>query len=138
MGQSLSIGASASLERTSVVVLYLDVLLILIVAAPALLLMGVPALGYAVGGGAWILGRVLTVPAERYIAALEGVRSKLAYGLGFSMARIWVMAGAIVVAGVAGSRADGLTAALVIFAAFSIYFVRTAFGHITTPRSTTR
>ncbi|HEX4345544.1 MAG TPA: hypothetical protein VHZ31_08285 [Solirubrobacteraceae bacterium] len=118
--------------------LYLDVILILLAAAPVVLL-GAPAFGYAVGGGAWILGRIASAPAERRIAAMEGVRRKLGYGLGFSMARIWVMAGAIVLAGVAGSRANGLTAALVIFAAFSIYFVRTAFGHITaTPRSTTR
>jgi hypothetical protein len=122
-----------------VLVLYLDVILILLAAVPVVLLFGAPAFGYAIGGGAWILGRIASAPAERRIAAMEGVRRKLGYGLGFSMARIWVMAGAIVVAGVAGSRANGLTAALVIFAAFSIYFVRTAFGHITaTPRSTTR
>ncbi len=53
------------------------------------------------------------------------------------MGRVWLMAIAIMVVGVTATRADGLTAALVIFAAFSFTFVRTAFAHATRTRSTT-
>jgi hypothetical protein len=35
-------------------------------------------------------------------------------------ARIWLLAGVIVIAAVAGGRRDGLTAALVIFGAYSV------------------
>jgi hypothetical protein len=45
--------------------------------------------------------------------------------------RIWLLAGAIVVAGVVGGRRDGLTAALVIFGAYSVAF---AVKIITGPR----
>jgi succinate-acetate transporter protein len=36
--------------------------------------------------------------------------------------RIWLLAGAIVIAGAVGDRADGLTAALMIFGAYSVAF----------------
>jgi hypothetical protein len=49
---------------------------------------------------------------------------------------VWLLATAIIVVGVAGSRPDGLTAALVIFGAFSIYFVRSAVSHISQGRRT--
>jgi hypothetical protein len=52
-------------------------------------------------------------------------------GLNFvdAFARIWLLAGAIVAAGVIGWRADGLSAALVILSAYSIAFmVRLASG----------
>ena len=36
-----------------------------------------------------------------------------------SFGRIWLLAGAIIIAGVAGGRKDGLTAAIVIVGAYS-------------------
>jgi hypothetical protein len=51
------------------------------------------------------------------------------------MLRVWTLACAIIVVGLAGTRADGLTAALVIFGAFTAYFVRAAFGHWAQRRS---
>ena len=37
-------------------------------------------------------------------------------------ARIWLLAGVIIIAAVVGGRRDGLTAALVIFGAYSVAF----------------
>lgn len=116
---------------------YIDVILVLIVAAPAIVL-GAPALGYSVGGGAWILGRAGSTVIERRIARVEDIRRKLGLGLASSMGRVWMLAGAIIVVGITSTRANALTAALVIFGAFSLYFVRAAFGHMTQRRSTTR
>jgi hypothetical protein len=65
------------------------------------------------------------------------VRRRLGLTVAVSMGRVWVLAGAIILAGVAVSRADGLTAALVIFGAFSLNFLRSAFAHMTQTRSTT-
>jgi hypothetical protein len=107
-----------------VALLYSDVLLVLIVAAPALAA-GAPALGYTVGGAAWIVGRIVSAAAERRIAGITDIRRRLGFGV----------ASAIIVVGLAGTRADGLTAALVIFGAFTAYFVRAAFGHWAQRRS---
>jgi hypothetical protein len=132
----LSVSASATFERETVALLYLDIVLVLIVAAPAIA-SGAPAVGYSIGGAAWILMRGLSVLAERRIAAMPGdVRRRLALGVAFSMLRVWVLAIAIIVAGVAAARADGLTAALVIFGAFSVRFACSAFAHVTEKRST--
>ena len=45
-----------------------------------------------------------------------GIRSAEAFG------RIWLLAGAIIVAAVVGGRKDGLAAAILIFAAYSVAF----------------
>jgi hypothetical protein len=101
---------------------YLDVVAVLIVAIPALAL-GVPVLGYAVGGGAWILQRAISIGEQRLLLNVQEPRHRLGARLFASFGRIWLLAGAIVAAGLAGSRRDGLTAALVIFGAYSIAFM---------------
>jgi hypothetical protein len=101
---------------------YLDVVAVLIVAIPALAL-GAPVLGYAVGGGAWILQRAISLGETRFLLDVAAPRQRLGARLFASFGRIWLLAGAIVAAGVAGRRQDGLTAAIVIFAAYSIAFM---------------
>jgi hypothetical protein len=133
----MSIGASAMLERTSLALLYLDVILIVVMAAPVLAL-GAPVLGYAVGGAAWIVGRAGSAVAEKRIKAMDDIRRQIGFGVASSMGRVWVMAGTIVALGLLASRADALTAALVIFSAFSIYFIRSAVGQMTQRRSPNR
>jgi hypothetical protein len=80
-----------------------------------------------VGAGAWILQRIIAA-ADRHLLnkatdKTTNVRAQLGFHLFEPFVRIWLLAGAIVLAGVAGHRADGLTAAIVIFAAYSIAFV---------------
>ncbi|MEA2198814.1 MAG: hypothetical protein QOJ25_2865 [Solirubrobacteraceae bacterium] len=106
-----------------VVLRYLDVVLVAVAAAPALAL-GAPALGYVVGAAAWILSRAIAITDRRLMARKAGDdRSLLVLNLFEPFMRIFLLAGAIVVAGVAGHRADGLTAAVVIFGAYTIAFV---------------
>jgi hypothetical protein len=50
------------------------------------------------------------------------------------MTRVWVLAATIMIVGVTVARADGLTAALVIFGAFSANFARSAITHMTETR----
>jgi hypothetical protein len=125
----LALGAEAVLQaRPTNVIRYLDVVAVLIAAVPALLL-GVPALGYALGGGVWILQRLIAVGERRFLVRVDDTRRWLGARLFASFARIWLLAGAIIAAGVIGGRADGLTAAIVIFAAYSIAFaIRIASG----------
>jgi thiamine pyrophosphokinase len=107
---------------------HFDVVAVLIAAIPALLL-GAPALGYAIGGGAWILQRLIAAGERRFLVRVDDPRRYLGARLFASFGRIWLLAGAIVAAGVIGGRADGLTAAIVIFAAYSIAFaIRIASG----------
>ena len=114
---------------------YLDIVLVLVVAAPALAL-GAPALGYAVGGAAWILQRLASVQLERRLELVGDLRRRLGLGVAASMTRVWLLAIAIIVVGVAGSRPDGLTAALLIFGAFSVNFARSAIAHMMERRAT--
>lgn len=103
---------------------HLDVALVLIAAAPAVAL-GVPVLGYVVGAGAWIAQRVIAQADRRWIKRAAVPRTQLGFNLFEAFGRIWLLAGAIVAAGVIGGRADGLTAALVIFAAYTLAFAVT-------------
>lgn len=118
----MAVGAEAiSSERHMHVIRYLDVVAVLIAAAPAIVL-GVPALGYGVGAGAWIVQRAIAGAERRYLLRVEEPRRWVGARLFASFGRIWLLAGAIAAAGVAGARRDGLTAAVVIFAAYSIAF----------------
>jgi len=107
--------------RPIVLLRYLDVVLLVIAAAP-LIVAGVPALGYAIGAGAWILQRALAEVDRRWVRNATQPRTQLGLNLFEAFGRIWLLAIAIVVAGVAGGRADGLTAAVTIFASYSVAF----------------
>jgi hypothetical protein len=118
----MSAGAqSVRAARPLSVARYLDVVFV-IVAAPAALVLGSPVLGYVVGAGAWIVQRVLAQLDRRWIGRADEPRVVLALNLLEAFGRIWLLAGAIVAAGVAGGRADGLTAALVILGAYTVAF----------------
>jgi hypothetical protein len=116
-------GAGAVLEkRSTTIVRYLDVVLVA-VAAPVTLALGTPVFGYAVGAGAWVLQRIIARLDRHWLSRAAEPRTQLAASLFEAFGRIWLLAGAIVIAGAAGGRADGLTAAVVIFGAYSIAFV---------------
>ncbi len=107
---------------------YLDVALV-VVATPVALALGAPALGYGIAAGAWILQRALAQLDRRWIRNGAEPRVHTGRSLFEAFGRIWLLAGAIVAAGVIGGRPDGLTAALLIFVAYSICFaVRLAGG----------
>jgi hypothetical protein len=100
----------------------LDVALVLIVMVPAIAL-GAPVLGYLIGAGGWILQRLIAATDQRWLRRVTEPVKQLGANLGEAFARIWLLAGAIVLASVVGTRQDALTAALVIFGAYSVAFV---------------
>lgn len=119
----MAIGAEAVSESRFMPILrYLDVVVVAIAAIPALAL-GAPAFGYLMGAGAWILQRVIQANEYRLTARIADPQKAVGARLFGSFGRVWLLAGGIVIAGVAGERADGLTAAIVIFCAYSIAFV---------------
>jgi hypothetical protein len=121
-----------------VILRYLDIPLVVLAAIPALAL-GAPPLGYAVGAVAWIIQRALAQADRRWIANATAPRTQLGLNLFEAFGRIWLLAGAIVLAGVVGGRADGLTAALVIFGAYSVAFaIKVLSGPPARPASSAR
>lgn len=103
---------------------WLDVILV-VLAAPFAILMGAPALGYVVGAAAWILNRVIGALVERRAKATEDIRKTVGLNLGALIARTWLVGLTILAVGLAGEREDGLTAAILVLAAFTLYFVTT-------------
>jgi hypothetical protein len=101
---------------------WLDVVLV-VLAAPFVILTGLPVLGYAVGATAWILNRLIGVFVERTASRQEDVRRAVGLNLGALIARSWLVGLTILAVGLAGEREDGLTAAILILAAFTLYFV---------------
>jgi len=101
---------------------YLDVILV-VLAAPFVVLIDLPVLGYAVGAVAWILNRVAGVLVERHARGREDVRTAVGLNLGALIARTWLVGLTILAVGLAGDREDGLMAAILLLAAFTLYFV---------------
>jgi hypothetical protein len=114
---------------------YLDVVLVAILAAPAIAL-GAPAFGYLVGAAGWILTRLIQAGDRRLMSKMTEPHKRLRVALFEPFARIWLLAGAIVIAGAVGGRADGLTAAIVIFSAYSIAFAARLASGPPPPRGT--
>jgi hypothetical protein len=102
------------------VLAYLDVVLV-VLAAPVAIALGASPLGYLIAAGAWVLQRVLQQFDRRWIAA-RGTDARFGLNLVDGFGRIWLLAGAIVLAAIIGGRSDGLTAALLIFCVYSIAF----------------
>ncbi len=100
---------------------YLDVVVVAVGSVIALVL-GAPALGVILGAAGWIVQRAIQITDRRLTARLREPRRQVGFLVSESFGRIWLLAAAIIVAGVAGGRRDGLAAAILIFAAYSIGF----------------
>jgi hypothetical protein len=100
---------------------YLDVLIVLL-AAPFVVLMGAPVLGYVAGGTAWIVGRLVGVWLERWARANRTPREQVGIGFAVLMGRAWLLGLTILLVGIEGEREDGLMAALLALVAFTVYF----------------
>jgi hypothetical protein len=101
---------------------YLDVVLV-VVAAPILLLIGVPAVGYAAGAGAWLALRALGVGVDRYLSGMSDPRREISLRLGYLIARVFLLALAVILVRRSAGRDDALTALLVIVFAFTVQLI---------------
>jgi hypothetical protein len=94
---------------------FFDVI-VLAVAAPIMLLIGVPASGYAIGAAAWIVVRVVGLAADRVIDKADA-QTQIGLRMAHMMGRLFVLALAVIVARNADGRDAGLTClAVVVFA----------------------
>ena len=101
---------------------WLDVVLV-VLAAPFVVLMDLPVLGYAIGAIAWIANRAIGVGVEKLATGQQDVRRAVGMNLFALIARSWLVGLTILAVGLAGEREDGLTAAILVLAAFTLYFV---------------
>jgi hypothetical protein len=110
---------------------YVD-LLALVAALAVFLVGGFSLLGYAVAAGAWLTQRGIQVLAQRRMRQelARGNRQK-AMGLvaGSGLGRVWLMATAVLLVGVA-EREAGLAAALLLLALFTLSFAAQGIAHL--------
>jgi hypothetical protein len=97
---------------------YFDVV-VLVVAAPILILIGVPASGYVIAGGAWIALRAVGVGVER-AAERMSASSQISLRLAYMLGRLFSLAIVVILVRQGYGKDAGLTALLVIVFAFTI------------------
>lgn len=100
---------------------YLD-LVVLALALPLFLVADLPLLGYSVAAGAWLVQRGIQALATSKAKGSRDPRTVVGVLAGSMIGRGWLVAGSIFVVGVAGERQDGLAAAVLCIALFTIYF----------------
>jgi hypothetical protein len=98
---------------------YLDAVLV-VAAAPILLLIGVPATGYLVAGAAWIILRAVGVAVDRYAASVDNQPRELTIRLAYLMGRLFALALTVIFVRKNAGQDAGLTALLVIVFAFTV------------------
>lgn len=101
---------------------YLDVCLVL-ATAPFVLAGGMPVLGYTIGAAAWVLTRAGVALAHDRARRAADSRVKAGLHVAGMMGRVWLVAAAVILARYAGGKDDGIMAAALLLAAFTVYFV---------------
>jgi hypothetical protein len=98
-------------------------LVLLALALPVFLLAGWPLGGYAVAAGAWLVQRGIQIAASRRATAAQkrgDRRAALGILAGATLARVWLIALAVLLVGLA-EREAGLAAAVLSAALFTVY-----------------
>ncbi len=93
---------------------------VLVVAAPVMLLIGVPAFGYGVGAGAWLVLRAVGVAVDRIAVTSADRGRELSLRLAYLLGRLFLLAVAVIIARQDGTKNDGLAALGVIVFAFTV------------------
>lgn len=109
-------------------------LIVLVIALPVFIFADLPLSGYLVGAGLWILARVIQTISERKAKEklLAGDR-KTAMGTiaATSLGRVWLIAFAILVAGLI-SRDAGFYGAILLVALFTVSLASKGLVHLLT------
>jgi hypothetical protein len=99
---------------------YLD-LVLLAIALPVFAVGGLPMLGYAAGGAAWLVQRAVQLALNRKAAGAEDPRTVVGIAAGSMIGRGWLVALTIFAAGLVDEDA-GLAAAVLVIVLFTAYF----------------
>jgi hypothetical protein len=99
---------------------YLDLVAPLL-AAPIVLALGAPAVGYGLGAAAWILVRALGVAADRRAGSITNVAQQASLMLAYRFMRVSLLVAVAVVTVKGDGRGDGVAALLVITFGFTTH-----------------
>ena len=99
-------------------------LVVLALALPLFLLADLPLVGYAAGGGAWVVQKTIQLLLARRASASDDPRVVVGLTVGGMIGRGWLAALTIFAAGFS-SNAAGLAAAVLVIVLFTIYFTVT-------------
>jgi hypothetical protein len=100
---------------------YLDVCLVL-ATAPFVLAGGLPLAGYLIGAAAWLLTRLAAAFLQAQARRAGDMKVKAGLQLAGMMGRVWIVALAVILAREAAGKDDGIMAAALVLAAFTVYF----------------
>jgi hypothetical protein len=106
-------------HATFAFVRYLDVVLVL-ASAPFVLLAHMPRLGFAIGAGGWLVTRFASDLIKRRAWAARTTKARAALHLTAILGRVWLIAVIVLAARFGGHTSDGITAAVVVLAAFTV------------------
>jgi hypothetical protein len=126
----LAVNTSTVSEHPATVLRYLDVVLVAL-AAPIMLLIGVSPAGYLIAAGAWIALRAVGVAVEGYADGVSDVNRAVGARLGYMLGRLFALAIAVILVRKADGQDAGLAALAVIVIAFTVQLATSA---ITRPR----
>jgi hypothetical protein len=100
---------------------YLDVCLVL-ATAPFVLAGGLPLAGYLIGAAAWLLTRLAAALLQAQARRAGDMKVKAGLQLAGMMGRVWIVGLAVILARFAAGKDDGIMAAALVLAAFTVYF----------------
>jgi hypothetical protein len=107
---------------------YLDVCLVL-ATAPFVILGGLPLEGYLIGAAAWLLTRLGADFLQARARRAGDLKLRAGLTLAGMLGRVWLVALAVILARVAGGKGDGIMAAALVLAAFTVYFAMSFITH---------
>jgi hypothetical protein len=121
-------------SRGALLVRFAD-LILLAFALPVFLLAGLPLLGYGVCAGAWLLATAIQLAADRHAkrAIARGDRRSALGGVAAAtLGRVWVVALAILLVGLA-DRESGLAAAVLAIVLVTVHLAGMAISRLLSP-----
>jgi hypothetical protein len=101
---------------------YLDVVLV-IASTPFVILAGLPAAGFAIGAATWIVTRFAVGVLEGRAWGALNPNVRTALHLAAILGRVWLVALAVLLARFAIGTPDGIAAAVVVLAAYTVELV---------------
>ena len=128
----MAVSVTAPADRSASLLRYFDVVIIL-VAAPIMLLIGVSASGYLIAAAAWIGMRLVGVAVDRYASAVDLTRST-AIRMVFMLTRLFGLAIVVILVRMDDGQDAGLTCLAVVVFAFTISLCISALNRPTRSR----
>jgi hypothetical protein len=113
---------------------YLDVAL-LVAALPVFIAADLPMAGWIVVAAVWVIQYAIEITADRAVfrAAAEGNRTRAMGWIGATtLARVWIIALAVLLVGLISSEDAGLAAAVLAAILFTVHFGTRVLGRLLT------